>query len=239
MMKKLTITLLAILFIISGLAAQFGEIRGTVKDENTGETMPGVTVYIEVGGTKQGAATDIDGQYVIKPVKSGKHTVWFSYLGYQTSKVMDVNVSSDKITFVDNEIHEAATEIGVYVVEEKMHEIDLIEPDEPGVQHVIPKEFKRSVNRVEPIKAIVTMTSGLTLAPNGKDVYVRGARPTSTQFITDGIKSITGDIGIPGQAVGNVKVYTGGVPARYGDVTGGVIVVETKSYYDLAQDYNK
>jgi outer membrane receptor protein involved in Fe transport len=66
---------------------------------------------------------------------------------------------------------------------------------------------------------------------------VRGARPTSTQFITDGMKSRTGDIGIPGIAVGSVKVYTSGIPAEYGDVTGGVIVVETKSYFDLIQQY--
>jgi hypothetical protein len=81
------------------------------------------------------------------------------------------------------------------------------------------------------------MTTGLTLAPNGKDVYIRGARPTSTQFITDGMKSITGEIGIPGLAVGSIKVYTGGIPSNYGDVTGGVIVVETTSYFDLAQKF--
>ena len=81
------------------------------------------------------------------------------------------------------------------------------------------------------------MTAGVTVAPNGKDVYIRGARPISTQYITDGMKSITGGIGIPGLAIGSIKVYTGGVPASYGDVTGGVIVVETTSYFDLAQEY--
>ena len=44
-------------------------------------------------------------------------------------------------------------------------------------------------------------------------------------------------MGIPGIAVGSVKVYTGGIPAAYGDVTGGVIVVETKSYFDYAQRF--
>jgi hypothetical protein len=28
-------------------------------------------------------------------------------------------------------------------------------------------------------------------------------------------------------------VYTGGLPARYGDVTGGVIVIETKTYGEM------
>ena len=30
-----------------------------------------------------------------------------------------------------------------------------------------------------------------------------------------------------------MSVYTGGLPARYGDVTGGVIVVETKTYGEM------
>ena len=31
----------------------------------------------------------------------------------------------------------------------------------------------------------------------------------------------------------SITIYTGGLPARYGDVTGGVVAIETKSYYDL------
>jgi len=32
--------------------------------------------------------------------------------------------------------------------------------------------------------------------------------------------------------IGNMTVYTGGVPAKYGDFTGGVVVIESKSYSD-------
>ncbi len=235
-MKKLTTLTALILFMGTTIFAQLGEIKGVVKDEN-GITMPGVTVYIGQGDNVQGAATDIDGKYTIKPVKVGTHSVYASSVGYKKVKIYDVLVTSGNITFVDLALNAAATEMDEFIVVEKMHEIDLINVAEPGVQHIIPKEFQRSANRLNPIKAVVSMSAGLTLAPNGKDVYVRGSRPSSTQFITDGMKSITGEIGIPGIAVGSVKVYTGGVPASYGDVTGGVIVVETKSYFDLAQKY--
>ena len=118
------------------------------------------------------------------------------------------------------------------------HIAPILDKSEPGAQHVPMKEFRKNVNaRINPLLAISDMTAGVTVGANGKDVMIRGSRPTSTQFITDGVKSLTGDIGIPGQAIGSVKVYTSGIPARYGDVTGGVIVVETKSYFDLAQEY--
>ncbi len=236
-MKKLTALLTVILFITTGALAQLGEIKGTVKDKKTGETIPGATVYIETGGNKTGDASNIDGKYTIKPVNVGTHAVFVSALGYKTAKIKDVLITSDKITFVNVDMEVVVTELDEFAVVESLHEIPLIEPDEPGTQQIPPKQFKRNVNRNNPILAITSMTTGLTLAANGKDVMVRGSRPAATQFITDGVKSITGSIGIPGMAVGSVKVYTSGIPARYGDVSGGVIVVETQSYFDLAQKY--
>ena len=47
-----------------------------------------------------------------------------------------------------------------------------------------------------------------------------------------------GDANIPGLAIGSVKVYTGGVPARYGDFTGGCIVIETQSYFNWLSSLN-
>ena len=34
------------------------------------------------------------------------------------------------------------------------------------------------------------------------------------------------------------QVYPGGLPAKYGDVTGGVVAIDTKSYFDLWQQRN-
>ncbi len=236
-MKKLITLLIGIFFISSTIFAQLGEIKGIVKDEKTGEPLPGANVYIEVGGVMHGAASDANGKYTIKPVRPGTHAVYISALGYKKAKTYDVLVTSSNIAYVNFDMDMVVTEFDEFVVEEKMHEIDLINKSEPGVQHIIPKEFKKNVHKNDPLKAIESMSTGVTVAPNGKDVYIRGARPISTQYITDGMKSISGEIGIPGMAIGSIKVYTGGVPAIYGDVTGGVIVVETTSYFDLAQQY--
>lgn len=234
-MKKLTALLTATLLITSGIFAQIGEIKGTIKDKKTGITIPGATAHIEIAGNKTGDAADMDGKYTINPVNVGTYSVYISAMGYKPVKIKNVLITSDKITYVNVDMEEAITELDGITVVAVIHKIPLIEPDEPAVQHILPKEFLRSVHRNNPILAITSMTSGLTLAPNGKDVMVRGSRPTATQFITDGVKSITGAIGIPGLAIGSAKVYTSGIPAKYGDVSGGVIVVETKSYFDLAQ----
>ena len=235
-MKKLTITLGIILFVLSNALAQLGEIKGIVKDKETGEPIFNASVYVKVGDNLIGDVTDFDGKFSIKPLSPGKYTVTSKIQGFQTVIRQDVLVTSDNITFTNFDLLTSVEELPEFKLEE--FETDIIDKAEPYVQHVYPEQLKNTVYRHDPVK-IATTLPGVTLAPNGKDVYIRGARPQSTQFITDGMKSITGDIGIPGQAVGSIKVYTGGVPARYGDVTGGVIVVETKSYFDLAQDFMK
>ena len=52
----------------------------------------------------------------------------------------------------------------------------------------------------------------------------------------DGIKS--NEVGtVPSCAIQRMKIYTGGLPAKYGDTMGGVVVMETKSYFDLYRDW--
>lgn len=229
----------SVLIMCSAAFSQNSEIKGVVKEKSTGEPMYNVNVYVEVGGVPYGTSTDTNGRYTIKPLNSGVYTVKASSLGYDDINTTNVKLTSDKITYVNIEMVEAAyTMEGVVIVAERevAHRIPLISKDEPHVQALTIEEISNSPNIKDPIK-IATMLPGVTLANNGKDVYIRGARPTSTQFITDGMKSINGEIGIPGLAIGAMKVYTGGVPAKYGDVNGGVIVVETKSYFDLAQEF--
>ena len=51
-------------------------------------------------------------------------------------------------------------------------------------------------------------------------------------YIVDGVKITGGRPTLPSASIQAMRVYTGGVPAKYGDVLGGVIMVETKSYFD-------
>lgn len=62
------------------------------------------------------------------------------------------------------------------------------------------------------------------------DISVRGARTDANVYFIDGVK--TRSVVVPQSAISSVTMYTGGIPANYGDVTGGVFVVETKSAND-------
>ena len=57
------------------------ELKGTVRDAETGESLPGANVYIE--GVERGATTDLDGQFAIANVGTGSHTLVVSFIGYK------------------------------------------------------------------------------------------------------------------------------------------------------------
>jgi hypothetical protein len=53
----------------------------------------------------------------------------------------------------------------------------------------------------------------------------------------DGVKVVAGEVpNVPSTAIQNLTVYTGGIPAKYGDMTGGVVVIETKGYMDFYRE---
>lgn len=56
-------------------------VQGTVRDQESGEPLIGVTVLIE--GTSKGTATDLDGKFRLE-LKPGEESISFSYVGYKS-----------------------------------------------------------------------------------------------------------------------------------------------------------
>jgi outer membrane receptor protein involved in Fe transport len=69
-------------------------------------------------------------------------------------------------------------------------------------------------------------------------MVVRGSRPGSSSVYIDGMKVSDEMSTLPSLGIGSMEIYTGGIPAKYGDVTGGVIMMTTKSYFDLVSERN-
>ena len=79
---------------------------------------------------------------------------------------------------------------------------------------------------------IVKSFPGVTKSRDGESLIFRGSREGSMAYYVDGVK-VTGKLsGVPTFGIRSISVYTGALPARYGDVTGGVVVIDTKTYQE-------
>ena len=88
-MERITIVCLLILgclFTTTKLVAQDNDftVSGTVTGNDTGETLPGVTVIYQ--GTSTGTSTDVNGRYSLN-VPDAEGTLVFTSVGYETTEV--------------------------------------------------------------------------------------------------------------------------------------------------------
>jgi TonB-dependent receptor len=82
-----------IFFMSITIQAQTGRIFGRVTDENSGDALPGASVYLE--GTSLGAAANIHGDYYITNIPPSKYTLITKYLGYENDST-DIQLGSNQ-----------------------------------------------------------------------------------------------------------------------------------------------
>lgn len=230
---RYTMLLLTALLSAGAFGQNLGEIRGRVLDPE-GEPLYMANVYTKVAGELVGATTDMDGKFLLKPIPTGKSGVTISFTGFKTKEITGVEVTTDRATYLgDLKMGYIDELVGVEIIAYKRK---LIDRDDPSRMSLLASEFEDDPTRKDPIQFISKNFAGVTAAPNGEGLYFRGARTENTVTFLDGIK-ISGAVpSVPPSAISSVSVYTGGLPARYGDVTGGVIVIETKSYTEMYEE---
>lgn len=218
-----------------GLMAQstFGEIKGKIFDESTKEPIAFANVYVMANGNMVGAQTDFDGKYTLKPLPAGTYDIVISFVGYQKVTITGNEVKPDQITFTDN----------IYLAPGDM----LTVLEVPATKKLIEAETHNKVTigtkaiRTSPVKqnlAQLAVTTGqVSTSADGGEIYFRGARAGDAVYLIDGVKITGSTPSLPSSGIKSMSVYSGGIPAKYGDTMGGVIVVETKSYFDMYYEH--
>ena len=227
-MKKIVCCLILVSTMLSGSYSQTGSIRGKISDSVSTETIPGVNVFVEVGKAIIATTTDDFGYFHIKGLSPGVYNVNISYVGYNKKRVTTVKVNSNEITSLEDVYLTTADLPGIEVIEYRDKLIDT-----KTVEIIRAKEIKNIPGGNKLTSLLNSITPGALVSDDGREVYFRGARNGGVIYFVDGVKQRDSDYKIPSSAVASVMVYMVDVPAKYGDFDGGVVVVETKSYFDL------
>ena len=85
-----------------------GKVVGVITDEKTGNPLIGCNIILQ--GTSLGAATDLDGAYIILNIPPGTYTVKTLMIGYASSNITNVIVRSDLTTTIDVSMKEETIE---------------------------------------------------------------------------------------------------------------------------------
>jgi hypothetical protein len=228
MKKLITIVVLSWAGVLMG-QVNHGEVIGKVFDSDGKSPAIGARIWVNTGTSILGAVADLDGRYRISAVPVGTYRVNIVYLG-------DTLVVTNQIVKPD-----AYCNVPAVTMQDKMLTTFEFHYNDPNVIRIdkgnesmimlTAEDLKSNLNIQSPVDLIANSSSDIMKSDDG-ELHFRGARKGEMSYLLDGVKMR--DIStIPGCSIGAVSIYTGGIPAKYGDTTGGVVVMETKSYFDL------
>lgn len=206
----------------------FGEVLGDIVDKNN-EGIYGLHVYIDDNGARYQTRTDVDGHFRISAIPAGTYLIYVRQ-SLDTMPAMEVNIPMDGfanigvVSFVSSTIEKdpvyASADRGLRIVDGFLP-INSLDAEAIG----------RSAVKTDIKKLVISMSSEVRQTEDG-ELVIRGARKGDMIYVIDGVK--TRDAGtVPSVSIGRMQLYTGGIPAKYGDTLGGVVVIESKSYFGL------
>jgi outer membrane receptor protein involved in Fe transport len=217
--------------------AQNGTIGGKVTDAKTQEAIIGANVVIE--GTTVGAATDIDGNFLIANVKPGTYAIVVSFVTYKTHKIADVVVENGKNTNIEVTLAEDVAELDEIIVtarKEISTDLNLLKSIKES-KLVVSGISAEQIAKLPDSDAaqIAQRVPGITIV-DSRFVMVRGVPERYNQVMVNNAiapstevdrRSFSFDL-IPSSSIDQLLIYKSGTPDLPGDFAGGVIQIVTK-----------
>ena len=225
---RITTTTLGLLFAFIAFAQQY-TVSGRVKDASNGETLLGATILIKGGG---GAITNEYGFYSIS-LEKGTYELTYRYLGYKDN--VKTIVLNDNQT-VNIELGSAVSVIGTAVVSAKALErkvenkkISVVKMETAKI-----KEIPVIFGEVDILKTI-TLLPGIQSAGEGNSGFnVRGGSQDQNLILLDeatvyNASHLLGFFSVfNGDAVKDLEVYKGGIPAKYGGRLSSIVDIKMR-----------
>ena len=237
MKNKLNYLLPLLLLITFNSFSQFG-ITGTVIDGDFNEPLPFANILVKETG--EGVTSDFDGKYSIELPK-GSYTLVFSFVGYETKEITNINVSDADYTVTDivlNSVAQGLEEVVVTVDAKRNTESSVLEIQRKSaslLDGISAQAFQKI--GANDIASAVKNVPGVSVQ-GGKYVYVRGLGDRYSKSILNGVdipgldpdrNTIQMDL-FPTNMLSNVLVIKSARADLPADFTGGVIDIITKDF---------
>ncbi len=205
-------------------------ISGHVKDASTGEELIGAAVVVEE--LNRGTVTNVYGFYSVS-LSPGFYQLKFSYIGYE-SAIKAINLNQDQMINIElTEDIQLLKEVTISAEGPRAH----VRKPEMSVNKLQIKSIKRIptlMGEVDVIKAIQLLPGVQASSEGGSGFSVRGGNPDQNLILLDeatvyNASHLMGFFSVfNNDAVKDIKLYKGDIPADYGGRLSSLLDVRMK-----------
>ncbi len=235
-MKTIITTLIAFLLLApAALVAQDnGRIKVTVYNE-LNEPMIGAMVTLVAGGSMTGGATDVEGIYTFAALSPGAYDVQVRMMNYKRYIKAGIQVSAGQTAYAEYLMIRSDDTLDVITITAVQSPVDVTFS---SVENISADQIKHSAGVRGDVGGLITGYSTQVSIGKGGQMVMRGSREGASAVYVDGEK-MYGTMGTPALGISQVSVLSGGIPAEYGDLSGGAVIITTHSYYSGMRAQNK
>ena len=228
-MKHL-LTFLTLCCSLSLLAQTNVTVKGYVRDAANGETLIGATVYLD--GTSKGTTTNEYGFYSLT-VAPGTYTLVVTYLGYGEQRRGVELLGNQTLDFALGEAGSVLKEVVVTATEEDQN-VSTVQMSVEQLDMSTIEKLPSLLGEVDVLRSIQLLPGVTSVGEGAAGFNVRGGSIDQNLVILDeapvfnsshlfGFFSVFNP-----DAVKGVKLYKGGIPARYGGRLSSILDVRMK-----------
>ena len=194
------------------------KVSGVVKDSETGEELPGASVYVE--NTARGAATNLDGIFTLM-LSEGTYRLVVTYVGYEKQEV-DISVPDNADVNIDlTPLNANLAEVNVSARRPDQN-VQSLQMGMQKLDKATIKSIPAFMGEVDVIKAIQLLPGVQATAEGSSGFSVRGGAPDQNLILLDNApvynaSHLMGFFSVfNNDMVQDVTLYKGDIPANAG-----------------------
>jgi hypothetical protein len=228
-------SILFVLLILAGMAGSVYcqdryTVSGHVKSLSSGESLIGASVYVKE--LLKGSTTNQYGYYALT-ITPGRYTLVVSYLGYK-EYALEIDLNSNKKLDIELEEKTYSTDEVVITGEKKDANVSSVQMSKQDLDMELVRSLPAFMGEVDVLKSIQLLPGVQSAGEGNSGYYVRGGGPDQNLVLLDeavvyNASHLFGFFSVfNADAINNVELYKGGMPAQYGGRLASVLDISMK-----------
>lgn len=206
-----------------------GKITGKVLDGKTGDPLPGAVVYN--AKLAKGATTDEGGNFELE-IPTGDHLLKITFMGFQENEQKVKFIESGSAEF---ELFEETHKLGeVTVVADESNssrtQMSMVQMNSKVIKNLPllmgERDVIKSIAMMPGIQVVGELASGFNVRGGNSDqnlILLSGSPVFNTSHLFGFLSMINPDV------VDNLRIFKGGLPARFGERVSSIMEIDMKS----------